>query len=394
MNSASDFTSNFWNIYVVVIVVASLVWLIWLLVSQNKVKREASVELTGHSWDGIEEWNNPLPRWWFFLFWITVIFAVVYLTLYPGLGTFQGVLGWTSHGQYEEEMKQAEAEFAPKYARFQGMSIPRISLDAEAKDMGRNLFQTYCIQCHGSDAKGTRGFPNLTDKDWLWGGDPETIMETISDGRMATMLPYGGLPPFPETSVRDVMNYIFSLSEVPETKAKANPEAAAKGKEIFDSICFTCHQSDGKGMLGMAPNLTDGIWLWGGREDQIMNTIMYGHNNQMPSWRNFLVFTNAQGKEDDTKLKVLAAYVWGLSNPTEADVKAYEEKAAAEGNGEAPAEEAPAAEAPAAEAAPASEAEAAPAEAAPAAEAEAAPAAEAAVDASEPAEAPAPAEAQ
>ena len=103
-------------------------------------------------------------------------------------------------------MKQAEAEFAPKYARFQGMSIPRISLDAEAKDMGRNLFQTYCIQCHGSDAKGTRGFPNLTDKDWLWGGDPETIMETISDGRMATMLPYGGLPPFPETSVRDVMN--------------------------------------------------------------------------------------------------------------------------------------------------------------------------------------------
>ncbi|MDO5686186.1 MAG: cytochrome-c oxidase, cbb3-type subunit III [Neisseria sp.] len=313
--NTSDFTSNFWNIYIAVILIISFIGMIWLLVSQNKTKKtkDGQAETMGHEWDGIEEYNNPLPRWWFYLFVITVVFSIGYLILYPGFGTFKGILGWTSQNQYEGEMQTAKAKYQPIYDKFAAMPVEQIAQDPEAKVIGQNLFNTYCIQCHGADAKGAKGFPNLTDHDWLWGGDPESIQSTIKDGRIGVMLPYGGLPPFPEESVKDVTHYLLSLNEHPEYKDRSNPARAAKGKAIYDQICFTCHQADGKGMIGLAPNMTDNIWLWGGRDKDIENTIINGHTNEMPAWSNFLV-TTENGKEDDSKLKILTAYVWGLSN--------------------------------------------------------------------------------
>ena len=171
------------------------------------------------------------------------------------------------------------------------------------------LFRSYCIQCHGSDAKGAIGFPNLTDNDWLWGGSPEEIEETIRYGRIGSMPAYGGLEPFPEDEVRNVAHYVLSLNENEAFRSKAIEDRVAKGKLIYDQICFTCHQDDGKGLTGLAPNLTDNVWLWGAGEQDIINTIRQGHTNEMPKWENFLV-----DGDDTAKLRILTAYVWGLSD--------------------------------------------------------------------------------
>ena len=320
--NTSDFTSNFWNIYIAVILIVSFAGLVWLLVSQSKAagkaKRDANgqVETMGHEWDGIEEFNNPLPRWWFYLFVITVLFGIAYFILYPGFASFKGIKGWTSHNQYDAEMKAAQAHYQPLYNKFAGMSIEQMAQDPEAKAVGQNLFNTYCIQCHGSDAKGTKGFPDLTDNDWLWGGDPESIQETIRNGRLGVMQPYGGLDPFPEETARDVAHYVFSLNEDADFKSsRANPERVARGQDIFQNqICFTCHQADGKGLVTLAPNLTDNIWLWGSSEKDVVNTMIKGHTNQLPAWENFLVSKNEDGSEDLSKLRIMTAYVYGLSD--------------------------------------------------------------------------------
>lgn len=313
--NTSDFTSNFWNIYIAVIVVISFLGLAWLLISQNKTKKtkDGKVETMGHVWDGIEEYNNPLPRWWFYLFVITVIFSIVYLVLYPGFGNFAGTKGWTSQNQYEAEMQAARERFQPIYSQFADKTIEEIAANPQARVIGQNLFNTYCIQCHGSDAKGAKGFPNLTDHDWLWGGDAQSIQDTIRSGRVGIMLPYGGLPPFPEDSVKDVAHYVYSLNKNEGFRNKANATRAQRGKVLYDQICFTCHQEDGTGMVGLAPNLTDDVWLWGAREKDLVHTIAHGHTNEMPAWENFLVDKH-DGKEDDSKLRILTAYVWGLSN--------------------------------------------------------------------------------
>ncbi|MBO4576425.1 MAG: cytochrome-c oxidase, cbb3-type subunit III [Neisseriaceae bacterium] len=325
--NTSDFTSNFWNIYTAVILVASFLGLVWLLVSQNKTKRTGDkVETMGHEWDGIEEFNNPLPRWWFYLFVITVVFGIAYLLLYPGFASFKGMLGWTSANQYDGEVAAAKAEYQPIYSKFANKPIEVIAQDTEAKKIGQNLYNTYCIQCHGSDAKGAKGFPNLTDKDWLWGGKPSEIEESIRYGRLGNMPAYGGLDPFPEDSAKDVAHYVLSLNENDTFRKQATEARVAKGKVIYDQICFTCHQEDGKGLQGLAPNLTDNVWLWGPTEKDIVNTIMHGHTNQMPAWESFLV-----DGDDTAKLRILTAYVWGLSDHTgEApEILPYQDDAAA-----------------------------------------------------------------
>ena len=325
--NTSDFTSNFWNIYTAVILVASFLGLVWLLVSQNKTKRTGDkVETMGHEWDGIEEFNNPLPRWWFYLFVITVVFGIAYLLLYPGFASFKGMLGWTSANQYDGEVAAAKAEYQPIYSKFANKPIEVIAQDPDAKKIGQNLYNTYCIQCHGSDAKGAKGFPNLTDKDWLWGGKPSEIEESIRYGRLGNMPAYGGLDPFPEDSAKDVAHYVLSLNENDTFRKQATEARVAKGKVIYDQICFTCHQEDGKGLQGLAPNLTDNVWLWGPTEKDIVNTIMHGHTNQMPAWESFLV-----DGDDTAKLRILTAYVWGLSDHTgEApEILPYQDDAAA-----------------------------------------------------------------
>lgn len=300
----SQFTSPFWNYYIIAIVVASFIFIIWLLISQDiKAKQEAkqnqSNQTTGHEWDGIQEYSNPLPRWWFWMFVATIIFSIGYLIVYPGLGDYKGVFGWTSANQYETEMKTAQEQTSQLYAKFTNMKIEDVAKDPQAMTIGKNLFDTYCIQCHGSDAQGSRGFPNLTDTDWLFGGTPDKIHESIAKGRLGIMAPWG--PVLGEDGVRDTAHFVMSLSG-----KEHNEERAVRGKSLFTANCSACHGADGKGVLGMAPNLTDDVWLWGGSEKSIIETITGGRHNQMPAWEGFL---------NDDKIHLLTAYVWGISHP-------------------------------------------------------------------------------
>lgn len=310
MNNTSDFTSGFWPIYILVIVVASITFCIWLLLSQAKStgKKGAPAETLGHVWDeDLEEYNNPLPRWWMLMFIATIIFSIIYLVLYPGTGLFKGTRDWTSQKEHADEVVQAEKTYKPLYDKYMKMSIPAVAADPEAKKMGQNLFNTYCIQCHGSDAKGSKGFPNLTDNDWLGGGSPEQIHASIANGRMGVMAAWGEV--LGTEGVKDAAHYVMSLSGKKHDAARA-----VRGKEIYfnpPASCVTCHGEDGKGNYALgAPNLTDDIWLWGGSEKAIIETIANGRMNQMPTWSNFI---------DDGKIHILTAYVWGLSNsPTKA----------------------------------------------------------------------------
>ena len=342
MNTTSQFTSGFWSYYIIAIVVLSFIGLFWLLFSQNKVKapkKGEDVKTMGHSWDGIEEYNNPLPRWWFYLFLSTMFFGIGYLMAYPGLGDFKGYLGWTSKNQYENEVKVAHDTYGPVYAKFGQMPVEQVAKDPQAQRIGKNLFDTYCIQCHGSDAQGSRGFPNLTDKDWLFGGTPEKIHETIANGRVGVMAAWG--PVLGEERVKDVANYVMSLSK---PKEQYDESRAERGKALFHGApanCFTCHGDKGQGIRGLGPNLTDDTWLWGGSQKAIIETITNGRHNQMPAWNTFL---------DKDKLHILTSYVWGLSHKDGKALPTDTENLIGGKQSAAPAVEAPAVVAPAASA--------------------------------------------
>jgi len=299
----SDFTNGFWSIYVSAITLVSIVACLLLLWFSGKAKAmTAHDNTTGHVWDGdLREMNNPLPRWWVWMFIITVIFSLVYLVLYPGLGTYAGTLGWTSTGQHTAEMKKGDEEVAPLYARFAAMTTEDIAKDPQAMAIGERLFMNNCSQCHGSDARGSKGFPNLADGDWLYGGQPEQIIETITKGRIGNMPPLAAALGT-SADVRNVAQYVLSLSGSPHDSRKA-----ALGKSKF-GVCAACHGNDGKGNQAVgAPNLTDDIWLHGYGENGILAMVNNGKVNQMP----------AQGdKFSAPQIKVLAAYVWGFSHKT------------------------------------------------------------------------------
>jgi cytochrome c oxidase cbb3-type subunit 3 len=299
----SDFVSEFWNIYVVVIVLGSVLGCAWLLWSQSKHKptitASGEIGTSGHVWDDIQEFNHPLPKWWMWMFYITVVFGLVYFALYPGLGRYSGALGWTSVGQYQAERERVDAQVAPIYDKFMKMDLAAVAADKEATEMGRRLFLTYCSQCHGSDAKGAKGFPNLADADWQWGGAPEQIVATIAQGRVGMMPPFAHLG---EAAIVDLANYVRSLGGYQHDAA-----AAARGAESFVGAgCVGCHGMDAKGnpLLG-APNLTDKTWLYGSGEAEIVSGITKGRQNKMPAWQQFL---------GDAKVHILSAYVYGLSN--------------------------------------------------------------------------------
>jgi cytochrome c oxidase cbb3-type subunit 3 len=299
----ADFINDFWSVYIAILVALSIIGCAVLLWSQSKVQvsvpKDGKVETTGHVYDGLEEFNNPMPRWWMWLFYITIVFAVIYLVLYPGFGSFSGKLGWRSAGQYQEEVKLAEAEVGPMFEKYKATDLKALAADSKANAMGESLFLTYCAQCHGSDARGNKGFPNLADRDWLYGGDPETIKLSILNGRHGQMPPMGAAVGS-EKDIESVAHYVLSLSGSAHDSIKATA-----GREKF-AVCAACHGADGKGMAAMgAPNLTDKTWLYGGSVATIMETIRLGRNNVMPAFADFL---------GEAKVHLLAAYVWGLSN--------------------------------------------------------------------------------
>ncbi len=297
----SDFTSNFWSIYVGGITLVSILACAILLWFSGKAKAmTASDNTTGHIWDGdLREMNNPLPRWWVWLFIITILFGLVYLVMYPGLGNFGGKLGWTEVGQYQAEVDKGNAEVAPLYAKFAAMPVEDVSRDPQARAIGERLFMNNCSQCHGSDARGSKGFPNLTDNDWLHGGTPDKIKETITKGRIGNMPPMAAAVGTAD-DVKNVANYVLSLSNSPHDSVRAQ-----LGKEKF-AVCAACHGPDAKGMAAVgSANLTDNIWLHGFGEAAITAMINNGKVNQMP----------AQGEKlTEGQIHVLASYVWGLSN--------------------------------------------------------------------------------
>lgn len=294
----SDFVSDFWNLYVVVIVLVSILACAVLLIVQGKATFTPGKTM-GHVWDEtLEEYNNPMPKWWSWLFVITVVFALVYLALYPGLGNFKGMLGWTSGGQHKVEVEKMDATVKPLFDKYLAMDLKAVAADKQANEMGKRLFLTYCVQCHGADARGAKGFPNLTDNDWLYGGEPEQIKESIANGRQGMMPAHAQLG---GDTIKDLANFVRSLSGLPNDSVRA-----AKGKETFASAgCIGCHGPEATGTQALgAPNLTDKVWLYGSSEATITETITNGRQNKMPAWKEFL---------GDAKVHLLSAYVISLS---------------------------------------------------------------------------------
>jgi len=295
----SDFLHSGWSIFVAAATVLGLVWCLWLLFVASRRKVMADDNTTGHVWDvDLKEMNNPLPRWWLWLFIITVVFSGIYLALYPGLGKFPGTLGWSSVGQYKSEQQRAQENMAQIFARFKGKTAEELAKDSAAMGIGERLFGNNCAQCHGSDARGSKGFPNLTDSDWLWGGAHADIVATITKGRNGLMPPMGAALGTAEDA-RNVANFVLSLSG-----GAHNSVAAQLGKSKF-AVCAACHGPEGKGNPALgAPNLTDKVWLHGWGEAAIVSMINTGKNNIMPAFGERL---NAE------QIHVLAAYVWSLS---------------------------------------------------------------------------------
>lgn len=297
----SDFTSDFWHIYVAgltfISIVACLI-LLWIAGTTKAATHDDNT--TGHVWDGdLAEINNPLPKWWVYLFVITCIFALAYGALYPMFGKFQGVLGWSSQGQLAAETAKMEEKTAPLFARFSGMTPEQKIADAEAMAVGERLYMNYCAQCHGSDARGAPTFPNLADGDWLGGTDHAYIRNVIANGRTGVMPPMAAAVGGPE-DVRNLAHYVLSLSGSPHDSIRAS-----QGKGKFAS-CAACHGAEGKGMHAMgAPNLTDGIWLHGWGEEAVIRSINEGFNNHMPGQSALL---------NEAQINVLASYVLSLSS--------------------------------------------------------------------------------
>ncbi len=298
----SDFTSDFWHLYVGGITLISILACAFFLWASGKTRvMPAADNTTGHVWDGdLREMNNPLPRWWVYLFIITVLFALAYGALYPMFGKMGGALNWTSHEQWAAERARALAKVEPLYAKFQGMDPKDLAMDAQAMAVGERLYMNYCAQCHGSDARGSKSFPNLTDADWLGGdGSPAYIHQTIAQGRAGVMPPMAAAVGGAE-DVRNLAHYVLSLSGSPHDSVRASQGAAKWG------ACAACHGADGKGMHATgAPNLTDQIWLHGWGEEAIVRAINQGFNNVMPAQNALLT---------DAQIHVLTSYVWKLSN--------------------------------------------------------------------------------
>ncbi len=294
-----DFISDFWHYYIAAITVAGILFSLWVLKSQSVVKPLApgeSAELMHPTWDGdLQELNNPLPRWWMWLFYLLILFGIVYLVLYPGMGKFQGVLGWSSAKEWQEEKIRVDAEFDKVFQPFAGMDIMAVAADPTAKKMGQHLFLTYCSQCHGSSGQGGAGFPNLTDNLWLLGGTPDDIKRTLENGIVGEM-PAGLAGD--EQGAKEVANYVLALGG-----KQHDASLAASGKEKY-AACAGCHGEDGKGMPAAGfPNIVDDAWQYGGSEAAIIESLVKGRKGGMPAQLELL---------GANKLHLLTAYVWGL----------------------------------------------------------------------------------
>ena len=297
----SDFTSGFWSIYISIITIVSIIACGVLLQEMSTRKVSGSeVETTGHSWDeDLVEYNNPLPRWWIWMFYITIVFGLLYLFLYPGLGSYTGSYKWTSIKQLDEEVAQANVLSGPIYEKYAKTDVKQLATDPAAMAIGQKLFLNNCSQCHSSDARGGKGYPNLTDLHWMWGGEPEQIKETITNGRKGVMPPWGAV--LGEDGVKDMAHYVMSLNG-----STFDSLRAARGKEKYPTICAACHGPEAKGNPAIgSENLTIKALLHGTDEPALIETISKGRIDVMPAQKELL---------GEAKVHILTAYVWSLSN--------------------------------------------------------------------------------
>ncbi|MBT8067161.1 MAG: cytochrome-c oxidase, cbb3-type subunit III [Gammaproteobacteria bacterium] len=292
----------FWHWFVAAGTILFVLWCVWLIAWSAKQGPQdvADDQVVGHKWDGdLEEWNNPAPKWWLYLYFITIAWAIGYLIAFPGLGAWDGALGWSQEGQYEAEMQAAATRYEPIYEKFAAMDFAERSMNTDANKLGKSLYASYCTTCHGSDARGATGYPNLTDNDWLWGNSEAAITSTLKNGRNGVMPAFapalGG-----EQGVDNMIKYVQSLSGIVEADA-----ASESAKPMFAALCSACHMADGTGNQAVgAPNLTDDIWLYGSSADTIRTGLEQGRNNMMPAHGDLL---------GENRTKILAAYVYSLS---------------------------------------------------------------------------------
>ena len=295
--------TSFWNWWVILITVGTIIACFWLLQwtkgISNRDEEGDGTGTTGHVWDeDLVELNNPLPRWWLQLFYITIASALIYLALFGGLGNIPGFLGWSQEGQYEAEVKAATEAQEAIFARYKQLDNEALMADAEANATGQRLFANSCAMCHGSDARGARSFPNLTDNDWLYGDSFDTVMQSIAEGRRGAMpVMVGGLD---DGGINNLVAYVQSMSG-----QEVDADMAAEGKTNFDMLCVACHGVDGSGNQALgAPRLNDDIWLYGGETETIKKTVTEGRNGNMPVHKNLL---------SEDRRRLIAAYVLSLS---------------------------------------------------------------------------------
>ncbi len=290
--------SNFWSWFVIGLTVISLIATFWLIVWSGRQGPQGSNKVadTGHSWDGLTENNNPLPRWWLGLFILTIVWGVGYLIYYPGLGTFKGTSNWTQLNQYQSEIDAAEATYAPLFARYSALPVSQLLTEPDALAIGESLFANYCSTCHGSSGRGATGFPNLTDADWLYGSDFAAIESSIANGRNGIMPPLAGA--FPKDSqLQNMIDYVQTLADTPDTSSSAHTQ--------YQALCGACHGPAGEGVQALgAPRLNDDIWLYGSTDSAIRRSITEGRNGVMPAHNKLL---------GDDRIRLLAAYVSSLS---------------------------------------------------------------------------------
>lgn len=293
--------STGWSLFVILLVVANIIGCGWLLFANRNVQIDPNEkgQSTGHDFDGIEELNNPLPAWWTWLFVGSIAFSAGYLVLYPGFGNFAGVLGWTSANEVEAATARADAQYGPIFAGYLAQEIPDLLDDERALAMGSRIFANGCSVCHGSDARGGPGYPNLADHDWLYGGSPDRIVKTITDGRNGMMPPFaaaiGG-----DEGVRNMTEYVLALSG-----RDHDPVLAIAAKPAFDTLCGICHAANATGNPDIgAPDLTDDVWLHGGRREDIVRVLNVGILSQMPSHKDLL---------SPARIHLAALYVFSLS---------------------------------------------------------------------------------
>ena len=300
--------SAFWSWFIIVLVAINIVGCLWLLWYTSK-RRGANAHLpdsetTGHVWDGdLSEYNKPLPRWWINLFYLTIFFSIAYVAWYGGLGHYDGIGRWSSAGEHDAEKAEADARLAETLAPFEGMAIDQLAANPAAVDLGKSVFGNYCATCHGSDARGARGFPNLTDASWQWGGSPDEVATSVIHGRQAAMPAMEAM--LGEQGATEVAVYVQQLAGL-----QADPGLAAAGKTRFDTICAACHMPDGTGMAALgAPNLTDDVWLYGSDFDTIRQGVLQGRAGMMPAHGPIV---------GETRARLAAAYVWSLSHGADA----------------------------------------------------------------------------